>query len=149
MRFLLLLCLVLGAAYQASSQPADSLCTYDACALRYEPQFFGRGLVRGTEGIPVNAGLSGAVATSPRALEYARVYERTRTPAILTLLGSSLLLAVATPPPGDEFIPLSDGARLGLLAGGIGLGVVSIHFTLRGERARSRAVWWYNQSLPR
>jgi hypothetical protein len=149
MRSVLLLLLVLVTVLPASAQLADSLCTYDACALRYEPRLFGRDLVRGAGGVPVDARLSDAVAMSPRALEFAREYERTRTPALLTLLGSSLLLAFATPPPGDELIPLSDGARLGLLAGGTGLGIVGLRLSLRSQRARSRAIWHYNRSLAR
>jgi hypothetical protein len=149
MRFLLLLFLAFGAAYQATAQPADLLCTYDACALRYEPQFFGRDLVRGAEGIPVNAGLSEAVAMSPRAREFAREYERTRTPALLTTLGSLVLVSVAGITREADLFDFDDGAYFALTAGGVGLGIFGIHLTLRSERARSRAVWWYNQSLPR
>jgi hypothetical protein len=149
MRFLLFVLLALGTALPAAAQLADSLCTYDACALRYEPQFFGVDLVRGTEGIPVDSGLSSAVSGSPQALEYARTYERTRTPALLALFAGTALLAVATPPPGDELIPLSDGVRFGLALGGVGLGAFGLHLTYRSSRAQSRAVWFYNQSLVR
>ena len=149
MRFLLFVLLLSCAALPATAQHADSLCAYEACALRYEPSLFGVRLVRGTEGAPAASGLSAAVATSPRALEYARTYERTRTPAFLATLGSALLLAVAAPPSEDGLIQLGDGARLGLIAGSLGLGVVGIHLTTRSQRARSRAVWHYNHSLPR
>ena len=148
MRFLLVVLLALGIAIPTEAQLADSLCTYDTCALRYEPQFFGAGLVRGIEGVPVDSGLSSAVAASPRALDYARTYERTRTPAFLAILGSAILAGVAATPP-ENGIDLPDGVRLGMTAGAIGLSIVGIRLTNRSQRARSRAVWHYNQSLAR
>jgi len=148
MRLLLVVLLALATALPAAAQLADSLCTYDTCALRYEPQFFGVGLVRGIDGIPVDLGLSEAVAASPRALDYARTYERTRTPAFLTILGSAILAGVAATPP-ENGIDLPDGVRLGMTAGAIGLSIVGIRLTNRSQRARSRAIWYYNQSLVR
>lgn len=149
MRFLLVVLLSLATALPATAQLADSLCTYDACALRYEPQFFGAGLVRGTEGVPVDSDLSTAVATSPLALDYARTYERTRTPAFLATLGSVILVAVAATPSDEGLIDFPDGVRLGMTAAGLGLGIVGIRLSFRSQRARSRAVWYYNQSLVR
>ena len=149
MRFLLIVLLALATALPAAAQLADSLCTYDTCALRYEPQFFGVGLVRGIDGIRVDSGLSKAVSASPRALDYAQTYERTRTPALLTLLGAVILVSVAGSPSEDGPIDLPDGVRLGMTAGAIGLGVVGVSLSFRSQRAQSRAIWYYNQSLVR
>lgn len=149
MRSVLLLLLALATALPASAQLTDSLCSYDTCALRYELGFLGTKLVRGTEGIPVNSGLREAVAASPRALEYARSHEQTRTPAFLTTLGAAVLAGIAATPPKDGLIDFPDGVRLGMTAAGLGLAIVGIRLSGQSQRARSRAIWWYNQSLVR
>ena len=158
--FLMLRAVLLAFALAAASpvfaqQGADSLCTYDACALRVESAFLGTRLVRGTEGVPVaslglfGSDLSEVVGSSERALEHARVYDRTRTPAVLTALGAGLLLAFGSAATNGEAFEVSDGVALGALLGGIGLGVVSIRLSVQSGRAFSRALWWYNRDLPR
>ncbi len=159
MRGLWVWLLVLCGALPASAQrapAADSLCTYDACALRIEPAFLGGlRIVRGAEGERVGrlglfgSDLSEAVASSERAREYALEYERSRTAATLVTLGGVALYALAV--IGAESGPPSDSNALwiGALAGGVGLTFYGTHLNLGSERARSRAVWWYNRDLPR
>lgn len=156
MRRVFLLAFALAAVSPVLAQQVpDSLCTYDACALRVEPAFLGARLVRGTEGIPVaglglfSSNLSEVVAPSERALEHARIYDRTRTPAALTALGAGLLLAFGSAATNGDAFEVSDGVALGALLGGVGLGVVSIRLSLRSRQAFSRALWWYNRDLPR
>lgn len=137
----------------AQGEPADSLCTYDTCALRVESGLFSTRLVRGVEGVPVSglglfrSSLSEVVGGSERALEHARVYDRTRTPAALTALGAGLLLGLGLATAQDDQV--SDGVSLGMTLGGLGLTVVSIQLGTRSQRAFSRALWWYNRDLPR
>lgn len=151
----LLLVFALTAASPAFAQdePADSLCTYDTCALRVESGFLSTRIVRGVEGVPVSGlglfgtSLSEVVGSSERALEHARIYDRTRTPAALTALGAGLLLGFGAAMAQDEQV--SDGVGLGMTIGGLGLAVVSIQLGNRSQRAFSRALWWYNRDLPR
>ncbi len=137
----------------AQEVPADSLCTYDTCALRVESAFLGTRLVRGIEGVPVagvglfGSNLSEVVGSSERALEHARIYDRTRTPAVLTALGAGLLLGFGAATAQDDQV--SDGVSLGMTLGGLGLTVVSIRLGSQSQRAFSRALWWYNRDLPR
>lgn len=150
---LLVFALVVVSPAFAQEGPADSLCTYDTCALRVESGFLGTRLVRGAEGAPVSglglfgSNLSEVVGSSGRALEHARVYDRTRTPAALTALGAGLLLGFGLATAQDDQV--SDGVSLGLTLGGIGLTVVSIRLGSQSQRAFSRALWWYNRGLPR
>lgn len=137
----------------AQQVTTDSLCTYDTCALRVESGFFSTQIVCGAEGTPVSrfglfgSDLSEVVGSSERALEYARIYDRTRTPAALTALGAGLLLGFGAAAAQDNQV--SDGVGLGMTIGGLGLAVVSFQLGTRSQRAFSRALWWYNRDLPR
>lgn len=129
----------------AQETPADSFRTYDTCALRVESSFLSTRIVRGTEGVPVSglglfgSNLSEVVGSSERALEHARIYDRTRTPAVLMALGAGLLLGLGAATAQDDAV--SDGVSLGMTLGGIGLTVVSIQLSTRSQRAFSRALW--------
>lgn len=146
----LILVAVLGLAGSVRAQEAAPTdCTYQTCALRFEPGLFGPRLVRGVEGVPVGRpGLFGpdltrAVGTSPEALSYARAYERARTPAIVTATAAGLLFG------GMLTGRFSDEVQAGAAVGGLTLLVVRYPFSIRAQRALSRAVWTYNGSLDR
>lgn len=141
-------------AVPAAAQPvaAPGACTYDTCALRVEPGFFGRQIVRGADGEPagrlglLGSDLGDAVRSSERALEQARIYEGTRLPAVLAALGTgALILAASVARVGGDNEELATGA----LVGAAGLSALGVNLQLRSERALSRAVWEYNRDLPR
>ena len=135
----------------ARAQPAPApACTYSTCALRVESGFFGsKRLVRGAEGRPAGRitlftpDLTRIVAASPRAVAYARSYERTRTTLAFIGVGAAGLLTYAYLNVGNGEAP----PRAAL--GAVGLALVAIPISGRSNRALSRAVWQYNRELPR
>jgi hypothetical protein len=130
-------------------------CTYQTCALRVEPGFFGPRLLRGGSGETVSKlGMFGggvaALLTGPdSAAAFGRRYvTATRRSETLGLIGA-IAVAVAiirTDNFRDESI--KNGDRNILLAGSVAL-AVSAPFGVQASRNLSRAVWWYNAALPR
>ena len=154
MRALFLALAFLSAAAAAQDAPvADASsedCTYEICALRVEPGFFGVHIVQGRDGLRVSTSgflgpnIADVVASSPEALAHAERAESARTGSVFAALGASVLLAVAATP--EE---ISDGVRLGTLIGGFGLAFYGTSLTLKSQREMSRAIWEYNAQIPR
>ena len=150
-RCAMLLCLLAQTA-PLHSQVADSTCTYRLCSLRMEPRAFGVAVVRGPAGDPVarvgmwgtRPALSSIVQRSDSALFYARRYERFAPRVAITALASSGLLALAA--VGRDH---SEGASIGVGIAAIGLSFYGVSVTTSAQRALSRSVWWYNESLVR
>lgn len=153
----LFLLLAPAALQPAVSQQAPAVaepCTYDTCALRVE-----RGhVLRGMEGVPVRRiglfgpGLEPLVQGSDRAVEYARIYDQTRTTSALLTLASAAIGGVyglALINDGGRPFQNNDQVRLGAMVAGIGVMFYGTHVQNRAQRAFSRAIWWYNRDLPR
>jgi hypothetical protein len=127
----------------ASMQPP---CNYTDCALRIEPSFGGPRLVRGTAGNtaarlgPLRpAELAELFAGSDSASAYGRRYVRAeRVNRLLTLSGAVL-----------GAVGLAQTSRMnGLTITGVALFTGGIPYQAAAQRNLSRAVWWYNASLP-
>ena len=154
MRLLVLSLAFLSASAAAQDAPvADATsetCTYEICALRVEPGFFGVRIVQGRDGLTVSkSGFLGpniaeVVASSPEALVHAERAERARTGSFFAILGATVLLSIAVTPED-----ISDEARVGTLLGGLGLSVYGSALTLTSGREMSRAIWEYNAQIPR
>jgi hypothetical protein len=129
-------------------------CTYAMCALRAEPAFFGRKLREGAGGTTIRRGLSvwnprlpEIVATSDSAHTYARSFvSNGRKSEVLGLLAAVGYAVWAS--GSRNFNEPTDAAVIGAISA-LGFGVAAIPFSIRRERSLSRAVWWYNSTLPR
>jgi len=142
---------------EATAQtPADDApqhtCTYATCALRIEPRFFApQRLVRGTTGETVRLGAWGQDAMplfgqSDSAATYGARYVRAfRQNAVV----SGLAVIITTTAVLRSQRGRDDTANAILVATGAGLVLVSIPLQIRTDRHLSRAIWWYNSTLPR
>ena len=129
-------------------------CTYDRCAIRVEQQR----VVRGVPGAETDIGrlgvwgaprLTALVEQSDSARHYAALFERQyRTGVRMSLLGAAAggtLLAL-----GWQASTERDRQRLTVAAiPFLALGVYGDFRRSAGQRALSRAIWWYNRDLPR
>lgn len=149
----LLVLLLLAAPPLRAQAPDTTACTYNTCALRVEPSFWGAGIVRGVEGervarigfLGTRPRLSQVVAGSEPAVEQARIYERQVPRGTLLLLAGTALLLV----PDLTESRLSDEAQIVSTFGGVGLTLWGSATLADAQRALSRALWWYNGQLPR
>jgi hypothetical protein len=136
------------AALQA--QVPEPACTYRECALRIEPRWLGTAVVQGAEGqIVARVGMAGTrpalgtlVVRSDSAVVHARRFERLAPRAAAATLAGSLLFVV--PALADQDDP---AVVLGASVGGAALTLYGTVALLRAQRALSRSIWWYNESL--
>ena len=146
-------------AQASAAPPAGSRdpCSYDACALRLEPGWSGRRLVRGTAGTPVaKLGLFGPdlvpfVQRSDSAVVFARAYRRDRIRAVvLAFVGASVVgAAAAESQVFERNAPDPSGGEWAAMIGGLAVSFVGFHFQYRSERELARALWWHNRDLER
>ena len=146
--------LLLTSAPVAVSQPvpAAPVCTYDTCALRIEPGFFGRSIVRGPVEASESIGrvglfgsdLSSIVEPVPRAFDHARSADRSRRLGLVALAGAVAASIYAAPSEDRS----QDDSRVivGSLVS-LGLPVTAGVLGVRAERPQARAVWEYNRSM--
>lgn len=139
----------LTASAQVQGQTSISpQCTYATCALRVEGGWFGLSLVKGASGERhrlwgLGGGVSELLASSDSAAHYARSYVRdTRVATGLTIVAAAAAFYAYAK---------RDDENVSIPAVGVSLGftVVSLPFLLSANRNLSRAVWWYNASVPR
>jgi hypothetical protein len=141
------------ASAQAGAARAPVGCTYETCALRIEPSYFGAPkLLRGRAGEQVGAlgmfggGVDTLLAGPDSAAAYARRYvSNVRTASTFGLLGTLAFVVAAVRSDGFRDTDDTDAA---IALTGAGLAIVSIPFTVRAARSLSRAVWYYNSALP-
>ena len=145
----------------AASQVGASRCTYATCALRLERTMFGGEQVRaGEDGVAVRMGFSGGalydlVAGVPEAQRYADLGEKQRFRGNVALtLGTVLISAVLTSALSSPALSGSgSGDNLAQLlvvsAAGTGAVLYGGSQAARATQSFSRAIWLYNQSLPR
>jgi hypothetical protein len=142
-----------SAPAQTGAARAPVGCTYETCALRVEPSFFGAAkLLRGHAGEqvgsigPFGGGLDTLLAGPDSAAVYGRRYATNiRWASTLGLIGTAV--AVAAIVHSDNFTN-SDGTTTALGLTSVGFAIASIPFTLRASRSLSRAIWFYNAALP-
>jgi hypothetical protein len=142
----------LGAQTPGVGAPQND-CTYALCAFRVEPGLLGPRLVRGTNGASVRLGTWGSgvarlAGRSDSATVYAARYVRaTRQSSVLGVLGTIgyATVLVRTHVWRDR---INNGDAIIAVAGG-GLLLATVPFGVRAQRNLSRAVWWYNATLPR
>ena len=138
----------------AAQSDSTTACTYTTCALRAEPGFFGNVLVRGADGETVahlgwRADLKLLTARTDSSGVYARRYRtdtRWSTAFGLLSIGALIVAGAQTDPYGSVWP--SNGTLTALTVGLVSLSA-SVPFGIRAQRSLSRAVWWYNRSLPR
>lgn len=138
-----------------ASRPADTACSYEACALSIAPAWDGLHVVRGSarervanlhffwptdvddvlRGDPAAIGADSAAAHARRALQL-RQAGAGFTDAGALALGAALLRAIAT---GHA------STRTQVIAG-VGLGALAISVPLQfgADGELSRAIWWHN-----
>jgi len=141
---------LLFSATAAAGQVPDTACTYRTCALRVEPRGLGTVVVRGAEGeVVARVGVWGTrprldslLQRSDSALIYASQYHRMVPIGAAAALAGSLLFTA--PAFTDQ---LGDGAVIGLSLGAAALSISGSVLMIRAQRALSRSVWWYNESL--
>ena len=145
-----------SAAYaQSSAARAPVGCTYETCALRIEPRFWGPNrLLRGREGVEIGklggfgGGVDSLLAGPDSAAAYTRRYvTAARTTNTLSLLSAVAFVVVAT--RTDWFRDDASDGEVAIGVTGAALALVSIPFRLRAEQSLSRAVWFYNAALAR
>jgi hypothetical protein len=129
----------------------DSTCTWDRCALRLHGTFFGVKLVRGANDEKVTRfGWSPpalpflAERSDSAARHYASYRSKQRKSALMSLLGTGAIVVGAII-ANDNDNAIGPGLFLGGLTLTIGGGVVA----LSAHNELSRAIWWYNRTLPR
>lgn len=140
----------------SSSAVGQAACTYDECALRLEPAWFGEALVRGQSGAKVGlvGGFGGPrlghiAQQSDSARLYLRAYDRDYTPGALTAtLGAGAATVAWLAAAANEGTHERRNWTIIALASTW----VTWHGARRVERAHralSRGIWWYNRDLPR
>jgi hypothetical protein len=128
-------------------------CTYMRCALRIEQSFWGRHLVRGTQGERVGGiSLFGSVPFLRERADSSGIYARrhadnVRWTAVLGVIGGVALATAVNLANAERPEDFDQRAWVVL---GIGTAALwgSVPFSLRAQRSLSRAVWWYNSTLP-
>src|SRR5262245_9907583 len=138
-------------AQTSSDAPTQRPCTYETCALRLDPGFFGTRLVRGMPGerVPLGAWSQHAVplfSQSDSAASHAARYVRaTRQEAGLGLLAT---MFVTTAFVRSRMGHNDDGNAILALTGS-GLILITLPVEIRAQKHLSRAIWWYNSTLRR
>lgn len=142
----------------ADSSPAAS---YARCALMFEGNKVRRGMdetVVGRPGFFKPIPLERLVVGDSARKFAAQYATRTRQETVLGTLGAAMILAGALIANDDLDRHCAGGicstedlspAAAGLLFGGIGVGLVSIPFHIKAQRAGARAVWWNNLRFAR
>ena len=128
---------------------ADSVCSYQRCALGIAPRWNGLALVRGTAAAPVAnlnffwpRPLDGVLAGSDSAAHYGARAVRVRRVAAGLTDGGGLLLGYALARRLGAG-SLTRDARAAAAVGAASVAVsVPLHFAADGHL--SRAVWWHN-----
>jgi hypothetical protein len=140
----------------SSSAFGQAACSYDECALRLEPAWFGEALVRGHGGAKVGlvGGFGGPrlghlAQRSDSARLYLQAYDRDYTPgAVTATLGAAAATVAWLAAAENEGIHERRNWTIIALAGTL----LTWHGARRVERAHralSRGIWWYNRDLPR
>ena len=133
-------------AVQVNEPARSQECrSYAECALRVEPSFFGRRVVRGAEGAPVTRleklrgpEMLALFAGNDSASSYAHRFLRVeRVNRALTIVGIGFAAGGLAQPRRINGFSVSGAALL----------VIDIPFQDASERYLSRAVWWYNLRL--
>lgn len=145
----------LAARAQSSAARAPVGCTYETCALRVEPRFWGPNrLLRGREGVEVGklGGFGGGVDTllagPDSAATYARRYvTAARRSNTLGLLGGVAFVALLF--HSDNFRDDLDDTDVALGITALGFSIAAIPFQLHAKQSLSRSVWFYNAALAR
>ena len=140
---------------QSSTASAPVGCTYETCALRVEPRFWGpQRLLRGREGVEIGklGGFGGGVDTllagPDSAAAYARRYvNAARATNTLSLLSAVAFVVVAT--RTDWFRDDASDGEVAIGITGVALALVAIPFRVRAEQSLSRSVWFYNAAFAR
>jgi hypothetical protein len=144
----------LAVGAQSSPARAPAGCTYETCALRVEPRFWGPNrLLRGREGVEVgklgafgggvDTLLAGPDTAAALARDYVKAARRSNT---LALLSGAAYVALLFHSDNFDDVDNTDIA-LGITA--LGLSIAAIPFELRAKRSLARAVWFYNAALAR
>lgn len=145
----LLLCGTRAMDAQEAMQPAA--CTYQSCALRVEPGFFGHVLVRGAAGERIGRAFSNAklLMNGDSSVVYVERYQRaTRTATILQLVGLAGMTAFYAMAM-DNRVDRTNGLAVGAVAVSVVSLYASIPFMIRAQRSLSQAVWWHNSEFGR
>jgi hypothetical protein len=153
--FALTLAAPLAAGAQSSVARAPVGCTYETCALRVEPRFWGPNrLLRGREGVEVGklGGFGGGVDTllagpdsaAAHARKYVTAARRSNTLGVLGAVAYVALLFHS-----DNFSDDLDNTDIALGITALGFSIAAIPFELHAKRSLSRAVWFYNAALAR
>ena len=140
----------------SGAQSALRNCSYETCALRIEPGFFGgRTLVAGLDGVRSNMGILGGglinvVDRVPSALKEAKLGRRNAIVSTIAGIAASLAITVALNGlNGSSINTVGDGQVFGAIAlgtaGAITAGVQRVY----AERHFSRAIWLYNREAAR
>lgn len=153
--FALVALAALPCAARAQAARAAAGCTYETCALRVEPRFWGPPrLLRGRESVEVGklgafgGGVDSLLVGPDSAAASARRYVRAaRTSNTLALLGAAAYVALLV--HSDNTRKDFDNTDIALGVSGLAFGIASIPFHLRAEHNLSRAVWLYNAALAR
>lgn len=129
-------------------------CTYATCALRLEPGFFGRRLVRGASGESVSrlgafgGGIQPLLNGPDSAAAYGQRYVRaSHRSAALSLIGAVAYTVVLV--RTDNLRNRFSSADVVVGFTGAGFLIASAPFARQAQRSLSQAVWWYNAALPR
>ena len=147
----LFLALVTVSAPERATAQADSACTWDRCALREHRTFFGSRLVQGSDDEKV-AGIGWFAPALPFLAErsdsaasyYAAFRGKQNRGTGMLLAGFGALVVGA-------FVAAENDNAVGpvLLISGFTLSFAGIFSVVSGQNDLSRAVWWYNRTLPR
>lgn len=137
---------------QASRAPAG--CTYETCALRVEPRFWGPPrLLRGRDGVEIGklgafgGGVDTLLVGPDSAASYARRYVKSaRTANTLALIGAAASVALLV---HNNSFNEWDNTDTALGVTGLAFGIASLPFAHHAQRSLSRAVWFYNAALAR
>ncbi|MEO6331577.1 MAG: hypothetical protein ABIV11_04585 [Gemmatimonadaceae bacterium] len=148
--------LIAGLAICSTAVAGQVACTYDECALRLEPAWFGETIVRGQRGVKVGTvsafggpRLGHIIQLPDSARMYIEKYDRNYTPgALISTLGGiaatvSWFVAAANEGTGER----RNWTIIALAATGVSwYGARRLEVA---QRALSRGIWWYNRDLPR
>lgn len=134
----------------------QAACTYDECALRLEPSWFGETLVRGQGSTKVGtvsafggSRLGHIIQQPDSARMYIQTYDRNYTPGALVATLGGIAAAVSW------FVVAANEGRherrnwTVIAVAATGVSWYGAHRLDVAQRALSRGIWWYNRDLPR
>ena len=152
------LLLVLPVMLHGQDSTSTASCTYDSCALRLQPGFWGTKIVRGTSGETAvriglfNSKLVTLVQSSDSAARYARQYsDQHATGVIIGIVGAAVSIASLFLWDGPFSDPDSNNdseVTAGMVIGGV-IGLTGGLIELNAQRSLHRSIWWYNRDLAR